>query len=64
MSRLAHSNEETMDIIEIRKAYDDLSEDEFFEVMDSGSVTPEEIEKALGKSLTNEYLNWIYINIK
>lgn len=64
MSKLAHSNEYFMNLIEIKNAYDELSESEFFEVMDAASVTPEEIEKALGKSLTNGYMQWIRLNIK
>lgn len=64
MSKLAHSNEYTMDLIEIKNAYDELSESEFFELMDCHSIGPDDIEKALGRDLTNEYMNWIYLNIK
>lgn len=64
MSKLAHSNEDTMSLIEIKNAYDEMSENEFFEHMDTHSVDPDEIEKALGRSILNEYMQWIYFNIK
>ena len=64
MSKLAHSNEYTMNLIEIKNAYNELSENEFFELMDSYSVEPDDIKKALGDGIVNEYMQWIYLNIK
>lgn len=64
MSKLAHSNEETMTIIEIKNDYAEMSENEFFEHMDAESVEPDLIEKALGSGVLNEYMTWIYYHIK
>lgn len=64
MSKLAHSNESTMTQIEILRNYEDMSENEFFEHMDANSVEIDDIKAALGEGVVNEYMNWIYLNIK
>lgn len=64
MSKLAHSNEATMTQIEIKNAYANMSENEFFEHMDEHGINPDDIEKALGGGVLEEYMAWIYINIK
>lgn len=64
MSKLAHSNEDTMTQIEIKNAYEEMSENEFFEHMDAHSVDSDLIEAALGISVVNEYMQWIYLHIK
>ncbi len=64
MSKLAHSNKETMIQIEIKNSYDELSEYEFFEHMDANNVEPDLIEKTLGSGVLNSYMHWIYLYIK
>jgi hypothetical protein len=64
MSRLAHSNQGIMDIIEIRRLYDELSEPEFFEAMDAGMMDECLIDQALGAGVVQEFANWIYLNLK
>lgn len=64
MSKLAHSNEETMTQIEILRDYEEMSENEFFEHMDAHCIDPDDVEKVLGRSVLNEYMQWIYIHIK
>jgi hypothetical protein len=49
---------------EIKAAYEEMSEGEFFEHMDAESVEVDDIKKALGEGVVNEYMNWIYLNIK
>lgn len=46
-------------ILESRKLYGD---NEFYEWCDSESI--EDLTPYLGEGAQNEYLNWIYINIK
>lgn len=58
-----HSSE-TMTLEEIRDSYEDLSENEFFEHMDAESVEVDDIKAALGGGVVNEYMQWIYLNIK
>lgn len=64
MSKLAHSNEATMTQIEIKAAYDEMSENEFFEHIDMHCVEVDDLKAALGDGVVNEYMQWIYINIK
>lgn len=49
---------------EIKTAYDEMTENEFFEHMDAESVEVDDIKKALGDGVVNEYMQWIYVNIK
>ncbi len=40
------------------------NESEAFEEFDANNADPDLIEKALGKSVLNDYMTWIYLNIK
>jgi len=63
MSKLAHSCQETMDEIEQRALFaidSDISEDEAFEILDANGVD----EIKWSKRLNNDYMHWIYLNIK
>lgn len=63
MSKLAHSNQETMDEIEQRALFDidsDISENEAFEIIHAAGVD----EIKWSKSLNNDYMTWMYLYIK
>lgn len=63
MSKLSHSNQDTMEEIEMRalfSASSDISQDEAFEILAAAGV--DEIKWDTG--LNNEYMTWIYLNIK
>ncbi len=65
MSKLAHSNQDTMDEIEQRALFtldpeNRISESEAFEILDAAGI--DEIKWDAG--LNNEYMQWIYLNIK
>lgn len=64
MSKLAHSNEETMLTIEIRAAYNDMDRNEFYEHVCINNIRPEDIEKALGEDVVKGYNEWTYFHIK
>lgn len=63
MSKLAHSNQETMDEIEQRAMFaldSDLSEDEAFEILDAAGIG----EIKWSESLNKDYSQWQYFNLK
>jgi hypothetical protein len=63
MSRLAHSNDDTMEEIEQRALFDhdsDINEDEAFEILHAAGVD----EIKWSDSLNNSYIQWVYFNIK
>lgn len=65
MSKLAHSNEVTMQAIETRRLYDKLGScNELFETFDAEMVEPDIIEETCGAGVLREYMHWIYLNIK
>lgn len=60
MSKLAHSCQETMDEIEQRALFDECGDDEAFEILADAGV---DVIK-WSASLNDEYMRWIYLNIK
>lgn len=60
MSKLAHSNQETMDEIDQRHLFDEFSHYEAFEMLDAEGVQ----EIKWSEALNAEYSTWIYLNIK
>ena len=50
--------------IEIKSTYAEMSENEFFEHMDVHSVESDDIKAALGDGVLNQYMQWIYLNLK
>jgi hypothetical protein len=54
------SDQYNLDEAEQRALFDDMSDDEAFENLDAWGVD----EIKWSKSLNNEYMNWIYLNIK
>lgn len=61
MSKLAHSNQETMDEINQRNRYSEChNDDEFFEELDAAGID----EIKWSDSLNNQYMQWIYLHIK
>jgi hypothetical protein len=45
---------------EIKEAYDNLSEDEFFDC----GYDIDQVDRVLGKSVANDYTNWMYLTLK
>jgi hypothetical protein len=43
---------------------DDLSQEEFFEILESHNIHPGDIEELLGNETTRAYEQWMYFNIK
>lgn len=63
MSKLAHSNEETMEQIEINAMFgreSGISENEAYEILFDNDVPVEKLPAAR----QHEYLTWQYFNIK
>lgn len=61
MSKLAHSNEETMQQIEWNAMMEDgISKDEAFEILHAAGVD----EITWNRALDDEYTHWVYVNIK
>lgn len=53
----------TKEILELSTS-DNLSQEEFFEILESNNVHPGDIEELLGNEQTRAYEDWIYANIK
>lgn len=65
MSKLAHSNEETMQIIELRNRWEDKGgESEFFDELVDDGADSDIVGKALGSGVMNDYMQFIYLNYK
>lgn len=66
MSKLAHSNQETMDEIEQRSLFQrdedgyKMSDKEAFEILHENGVD----EIKWDSALQTEYMQWVYFNIK
>ncbi len=67
MSKLAHSNQDTMDEIEMRNLFQQtepdsqrISHDEAFEILDAAGIK----EIAWSDTLNAEFAQWLYLNIK
>lgn len=61
MSKLAHSCQATMDAIEFNALLNDgCSQDEAFEIMHEAGME----NVTWCRALNDEYMQWIYINIK
>lgn len=50
--------------VEIYETYQDLSQNEAFEVFENNHVEIDDIEGLLGKDVADSYLSWTYMEIK
>ena len=50
----------TMTDDEMLESYEEDSESDFFESVDDA----DQLERVLGKSVMNDYMNWIYLHVK
>jgi len=65
MSKLSHSNEDTMRQIETARIYEELSEHEAFDIFIEEGLDPlDDIKPVLGASIANDYAQHIYFTLK
>lgn len=55
-----------MRLVEIYETYHDenVSADEFFEILEANHMHPGDIEELLGNETTRQYEQWVYFNLK